>query len=371
MRGVILWGVLAALAGPMSIVAPAYADDDKDRREAKERFEEGVSRARVGDWEGARRSFQQSVAVVPSQTGFFNLAFADEKCGRMLEALGVFKTYARKYPLTDEERAQARRHVAELMEKTGHIDVRAPSGAALTLDETQNAGVAPLAEPLDVTPGHHVLAAKSARGTQVVSVEAGAGQVVRALFEGAAEDVSASSAPAAGTAEGSATGPVAGGSSPPVGAAPARAGSGPGLAPSPNGSEELPPAEHPSSAGRTWLAVGLGLGSLLAIAGGVALEVSAANDQARAENLQAHTPAAGCRDPPKLTTAEQDTCQELVDATTSRANDRNLATGVFVAGGVFAAGAVTVLLWPHAARPQDARMYLAPALNGIRLMGRF
>jgi hypothetical protein len=163
--------------------ANARADSSEtELREAKLRFDEGIGRVQAGDLEGARRSFQQSLAVTPTQSAMFNLALVEERTGRTLEALAHFRQYTQRYALAGEERGQVQKHVTDLSEKTGHIDVQAPYGTVLSLDGVANAGTTPLAEPLDVAPGRHVIEAKLPQGSKLQAVDALAGQVARVSF---------------------------------------------------------------------------------------------------------------------------------------------------------------------------------------------
>lgn len=191
------WRVLATLVtGAMLASAPALADDT-GTREAKRRFEEGIARTQSGDWEAARLSFRQSLAAAPSQNALFNLALTEEKCARPLEALSHFKQYMDWRSLNQSERAQAQRHIADSSAKAGHIDVQAPVGSVLSLDGAKDVGTTPLAEPLDVAPGHHVVVAKVGSETKTLEVDAVAGQVTRVTFSAAEPAPVVAPAPAA------------------------------------------------------------------------------------------------------------------------------------------------------------------------------
>ncbi|MDP9034054.1 MAG: hypothetical protein M3O50_04560, partial [Myxococcota bacterium] len=174
--------VATLAAGALLASAPAGADD-AGTREAKRRFEEGIARTQAGDWEAARLSFRQSLAASASQNALFNLALAEEKCARPLEALLHFKQYIEWPSLSQTDRTQAQRHIADLFVKTGHIDVRAPAGAVFSVDAAKDVGTAPLSDPLDVAPGHHVIVARMGAEAKTVDVNAVAGQVTRVAFQ--------------------------------------------------------------------------------------------------------------------------------------------------------------------------------------------
>jgi hypothetical protein len=322
--------LLAAVVTAATVAAStAAAADDRDTREAKERFEEGLARAKIGDWEGARRSFQQSIAVVPSQTALFNLALAEEKCARPLDATVHFKEYTHRFTLTDDERAQATRHITELAAKIGHIEVQAPSGTALTLDGSQSAGIAPLTEPLDVTPGHHTIEAMLSQGAKSLGVDAAAGQVARLSFSADSAGQTAAQGP-----------PVAGEAA----AAPTTAGASvPAAAP------ERPTTAHSSTA-RIVTVAALGGTAIIAGALGLYFGAQSNSDSDNVKTLQAD---ANCRAG----------CPALQSAIDSANNEHTTADGLFVTSAVLAAAAVGVwILWPRPAA-QTASVRVIPVVG--------
>jgi hypothetical protein len=316
MRRAVRSSLLAAVVAAAATLAaaPAAAADERDTREAKERFEEGLARAKIGDWEGARRSFQQSIAVVPSQTALFNLALAEEKCARPVDATVHFKEYTRKFTLTDDERAQAQRHITELAAKIGHIEVQAPSGTALTLDGSLNAGIAPLSEPLDVAPGHHTIEAMLSQGAKSLGVDAVAGQVAHLAFS------------ADGTSPAAAQGPPAAGE--------------PASAPTPPAAQDSPAAASEqaatarSSTARIVTVAALGGTAIIAGALGLYFGAQSNSDSDSVKTLQADP---NCKAG----------CAPLQSAIDSANSEHTTADGLFVTSAVLAAAAVGVwILWP-------------------------
>ena len=174
--------------------APAYAQGDVAVRDAQARFEEGLERVKVGDFEAARLSFAQAYTVLRRPAILWNLALAEEKTGHLVDALSHFKVVARDATAAPGDRDVAQRHAAALMDRTGHIAVDAPSGAVLTVDGDPTESVAPLAEPLDVAPGHHAVEARLGRGHKTLEVDAAAGQVARLTFA-VADDAPPGAAP--------------------------------------------------------------------------------------------------------------------------------------------------------------------------------
>jgi hypothetical protein len=167
---------LAASAGV------AHAQSDVAVRDAQARFEEGLERVKSGDFDAARLSFAQAYTVLRRPAILWNLALAEEKTGHAIDALGHFKQVVRDADATPSDREVAQRHAAGLMARTGHIAVEAPPGATLIVDGEPRDVIAPLAEPLDVTPGHHVIEAKLTQGSKSLEVDAAAGQTARVSF---------------------------------------------------------------------------------------------------------------------------------------------------------------------------------------------
>jgi hypothetical protein len=334
---------MLAAAAIWAAPGPAIADE-RDTREAKERFEEGLARARTGDWEGARRSFQQSMAVVHSQAALFNLALAEEKCARPVEALTHFKEYEHRYSPEGDERVQAQRHIGELSAKVGHIEVQAPSGTVLTLDGSQSAGTAPLTEPLDVAPGHHTIVAKLAAGTQSLEVDAIAGQVRHLAF------------PLGGAAQPAP--PVTTPGEDPLGGAP----QGATPAPAPATAEQLPASGERN--GARFVAVAA-IGGAALVAGGLGLYFGAQSnsDGDRVSSLQkSPTCKSGCAD-----------LQSAVDSANS---EHVISDGLFIGAGVLAAVAVgTLALWPRTPSASTSALRVVPVAGptgaGVTAVGAF
>src|SRR3984957_17183450 len=182
MRRAVRWGMLVVA---LVAASPAWADEEHpaaSARDAQARFEEGLIRAKAGDFEAARLSFAQAYAVAHKPAIVWNLALTEEKTHRPLEALAHFREWLHQAPPGDPDRARARKHIDELSAGAGHIDVVAAPGAALTVDSIQSAGVAPRAEPIDVAPGRHVIEAKQGGETKTLAVDVAAGQTAHADF---------------------------------------------------------------------------------------------------------------------------------------------------------------------------------------------
>jgi hypothetical protein len=305
------WGIAVAA---LTAATPVRADDSA-QRDAQVRFEEGVARLRSHNLAGALVSFQQAYAVAHNPAVVWNLALTEEKTHHVLDALGHFKEYVRLTPSTDPDRANAQSHIDGLNATTGHVEVVAPSGAAITVDGTQSLGPAPLVDRADVLAGHHDVEARLGSVVKTLSVEAVAGQVTRADFS--ALEVSA---------------PPASSASPPS-------------PPPPALPVEPPPVPERGltvSSSTARLVTVVVVGGSAVVVGGVALAFGIASTH------DAHLAAALRQQVATCAGVSSPDCQQLVSDVSAQQNDHVISTAMWIASGALAAGAVGVFfLWPR------------------------
>ena len=337
------------LLGALAVAAPASADEAADR-DARARFEEGLARVRASDFEGARVSFAQALAVLHKPDILWNLALSEAKTQHPLDALQHFKEYLHEAPPADPDRERARKHIIELSAVTGHIEVVAPPGASVTVDATRALGFAPLVDTIDVMPGRHSVAARLGAESKTVGIETAAGQTARA-------DLSALAA-----------------SVPPPGATAPQSSSGGGTEPQalpPDASTAPAPDRGAAATSSSWPTAKLvtvgAAGGTAVVLGAVALGfgIASSNDASRASALRAQNPS--------CVGSSSTGCQQLVSTTNAQHDDHLVSTGMWVAAGVLAAGAVgTYFLWP---RTTHASISAAPAVGpgsaGIVAVGHF
>ncbi len=173
--------VLVAFLSSTAVPRLAVAQDDAVTVQARARFKEGVDFYDKGQFENARLAFLQAYALKKHPAVLLNLAQSSAKAGHPLEAAKYFQQFLKESTsVTPQQRADAEGGLAEVRQKLGRIEIVAPSGTDITLDEKERLGTTPFPEPLDVEPGGHSLRSSN----ETVRVTANAGQKVQARFGG-------------------------------------------------------------------------------------------------------------------------------------------------------------------------------------------
>jgi hypothetical protein len=376
MRRVVQWGVVMAM---LSIGAPpdSRAADDPAVRDAQARFDEGLDRVKTGDYEAARISFAQAYAVLKRPAILWNLALAEEKTGRWVDALSHFRRVVRDANASSSDRDDAERHAKGLASKTGHIDVQAPPGATLRIDGDAVEGVAPFAEPLDVMPGHHQVDARSADTSQSWPVDVPAGQVTHLTF-----DAAATAPPGVGSipsrVESTAPAPVPSGPSEApdasASAAPvttAAAGLDAGV--SPDGESVAPEGLGSASPARVITVSLLGGAALVALGIGITLGLASQDNRNQAATERAQINQSNPGDTGCLAASAAAACRTLNDDVHAENRDAAESNALYVTAGALAVGGLaTWFLWPRSdGEPKAA--WIAPAIGpsqvGIRVGG--
>jgi hypothetical protein len=347
------WGMFTA-ALMLAASSPAQADDDRANREAEARFKEGLARVKSKDYEAARLSFAQAYAVLHRPLILWNLALSEEKTDHPLDALAHFRLVARDAP-GDADRASAQKHVDALLGQIGRVDVQAPPGTALALDGGDVAGTAPLGDPLDVMPGHHVVTAKMAAGvTKTADVDAVAGQVAHVSFVADAPQSLAVAMPAP-VAPGAATaGPVPAATEPP---------------PSPTEDQAAKPFWTPRTVSAAAFA-----GAAVVVAGfGAALGIASQNNKSTVTRYQnAHPRTDYCTVGPGMTAPSD--CGPWNSALNAQNRDADISNALYFTAGALALGAVVSwFFWPKPGHVKSAWVLpeMGPGRAGVEAGGRF
>ena len=166
-----------------SVPHRAEAQDDPVTIQARARFKEGVDFYDKGQFENARLAFLQAYALKKHPAVLLNLAQSSAKSGHPLEAAKYFQQFVKESTAASPaQKTDAENGLAEVRQKLGRIEVIAPAGTEITLDEKERLGTAPFGEAIDVDPGAHSLRSSN----ETVRVTANAGQKVQARFGGGA-----------------------------------------------------------------------------------------------------------------------------------------------------------------------------------------
>jgi len=342
MKRAVFWGATAVFSAALAIgSAPARAADISTR-EAEARFQEGLARVKSHDFEAARVSFAQAYAVLHRPQILWNLALAEEKTGHVVEALQHFRAVAED-PSAGPDRPNAQRHVDSLMELTGHIEVKAPPGAQVSIDGG-TVFTAPLASAIDVVPGRHVVDVDVAVGPRSRPVEVAEGQIAHLDF--LPPEAAAAAAPAVAP-------------SPP----PAPEASAVHVAGAPSDTTTPP---GPSSPARTITTASLGGAAVVAIGLGIYFGLQSRSEASSVNGYLSGHGSSYCTVP---TAMNSSTCTQWNNAYQAQNRDGVVSDVAYVAGGVFAAAAVaTWFLWPRESRGSAAWVLpeAGPSSAGLR-----
>jgi len=375
---------VAFLLGLAPAVVPAVAhaqasqSDDALTKAARARFQEGVDAFDKGNYEAARAAFTQAYALRQHPAVLLNLAQSCLKSGHYLEAAKDFQKY-----LADpqgEKKADAQKGLADSRAKLGRLDVNAPPGSEVTIDDTK-VGNAPLNEAADVEAGNHTVRVRLPDGTsseQKITVNAG--QILPVKFGAAAATVV--TPPPGGGGTGAETPPPGGGTvTPPPGggAAPPPSGG----APPPGGEPEQP---GPSPSRPLFLPL-LITGSVLTVGGFVlagifaGLKGSANNNYVSVEQQikdaaqKAGIPSQGiCNNPPSGFKAACQTLQDNANAVNQDATVANVGLVIGIVGVATIAGSVVYYVVAgksHKTASTFITPWVAPQTAGLSFGGSF
>jgi len=202
--------LFALIPATVSLPAVAQPQDDPVTVQARARFKEGVDFYDKGKYEEARLAFLQAYTLKKHPAVLLNLAQSTAKANHPLEAAKYFQQFLKEATTaTPQQKKDAENGLAEVRAKLGRIEIIAPAGTEISLDDQGKIGTAPFTEPVDVEPGPHTL--KSSTETQ--KVIATVGQKIEAKFGAASSPAVVPVTPPAGSGT-PATGPDGNGSSP-------------------------------------------------------------------------------------------------------------------------------------------------------------
>lgn len=144
----------------------------RDVSDARQLFSEGVTHARLKQWELALAAFEAAFNIAPKPTVLFNLATAQMRCGKLLASTANFRRFA---ALEDASISRVQRHAAEV--QVTQIEQRIPrlrveidglkDGDRVLLDKAR---LYPdeLGHDMWLDPGVHTVRVDRPRGSQEV-----------------------------------------------------------------------------------------------------------------------------------------------------------------------------------------------------------
>src|SRR6185503_13101426 len=130
------------------------------RREAAQRFDRGLKLFNEQDNAGALAEFRRANELSPQLLVVYNIGLVYAAMGRPVEAVGALEEALRsRDALKPALRSRAESVLAEQSARIGRVRVMTrPEGARIEVDGVA-AGKRPLAEPLRVASGTHVVGA--------------------------------------------------------------------------------------------------------------------------------------------------------------------------------------------------------------------
>jgi hypothetical protein len=380
--------LLLAVSSALMFGSTARAEEkDAVTEMARRRFQEGVKFFDQKRYEEARGAFLQAYALKRHPALLLNLAQSEIRSGHPAEAARHFAGFLREATNPSAlERSEAEKGLREARSKLARIQISAPSGAEVFLDG-ESVGQAPIADPVDVTPGTHTIEARLGSKTASTTVSVVVSRLAAATVSFDAPPPPTSPPPAAEP-------PPAPAPAPPTAAEPeAHApASEPAKEPEPpREKEEVPPsgAEEEREGFFTWVGhnelayVGLGLagiGAGMFIGFGLAAQRADDNVASVAEQIRDQIAIQGltrtnvCADPVPWNFDEP--CSILTDNIDARNLDRTLATIGLVTAGVSAAATVTAYFLSSTKSPSQRSgtritPVAGPHQTGFAVVGTF
>jgi hypothetical protein len=165
---------LAALALATAVLAfasPSAADVEI----ARKLFAEGVQRFQKGDFEGARRLFEDADREHHSPVIDYNLALAEERLGHLQAAVEGYERYLAQAGEEGEFAQPATIALAQIRARSGRVHVRSqPPGGRVFVNGWPIRERTPTS--IYVPPGHHLVVVEFERDRQSADVDLDSGQ---------------------------------------------------------------------------------------------------------------------------------------------------------------------------------------------------
>jgi hypothetical protein len=145
-------------AAPAGASPPSTASPDAAKAEAFRRFQAGLDHFDRQEWSAALAEFLKSRELYRTRAATKNAAICLRKEGRFDEALEMYEELLRDFPdLPQQDRDFAGREIQQLQGSIGAVDVRGAEPGATVVIDGRERGTAPVAGPLRVSAGSHVV----------------------------------------------------------------------------------------------------------------------------------------------------------------------------------------------------------------------
>jgi PEGA domain-containing protein len=125
--------------------------------EAKEKFLEGVALIEEGNYPAALLSFETSYQIKPNATVLFNIAMSQKALYKYVDSIGSFKRYLADPKAKKGKKKQAEQAISEMEEMLGRLSIEGAQDDAEIRVDGRIYGRFPLAEPIWIDPGKHVV----------------------------------------------------------------------------------------------------------------------------------------------------------------------------------------------------------------------
>jgi hypothetical protein len=137
---------------------PAPAASAADIEEAKRHFQQGVALYNDGNFNGALAEFEAAYRVRSSPGVLYNIGLSQKALFRYAESVDTLERYLREETkLTGERRAEVTQLIAEMRALLADVTLTISPAEATVMVDGRSAGTAPLAGPLRIAAGNHVL----------------------------------------------------------------------------------------------------------------------------------------------------------------------------------------------------------------------
>jgi hypothetical protein len=145
---------------------------------ADARFHEGMAFVQAGQYEQARLSFQQAYAISKDPTTLWNLALAEMKTNRPVDAIRHFRAFKRDPKANGTDLPTCDTLINRLESQTCRVNLKTAPGAQIMVDGERWAENAPTPGPIDVGDGVHTITVSLGSKTESKDVTAVKGQEI-------------------------------------------------------------------------------------------------------------------------------------------------------------------------------------------------